>query len=184
MTAPVVPFSSLVKFGDMTFTGSGIPANVSTDVSPVDDEPTVDRPTMPNPAVDYQLPRLGYTPGSIKEVSAWTVTVQANDGLTTTQKTQALESAYATWYALWRGTHTHNGEAGTTGQLGYVVALDAKGEAWQAEADLLKFPLALVSGENIDIFTILLEFTLTSDWSVGGGPAVYGEGIYGESTYS
>lgn len=185
MAASKVPFSTLLSFGAMVFTGAGIPANVTTDSTTLDISPAVTRPRMPNPAIDYALPRLGYAQGDIPPyVSAWTLTVQAGDGLTTAQKTQALEGAYATWYALWLGTHTHRGQAGTTGQLGDLEVLDATGTAYRVEAELRTLPLMLVAGENVDIMTLLLEFFITEDWTIGGAPAVYGEAVYGASAYA
>ncbi|MCA1598817.1 MAG: hypothetical protein LC769_07300 [Chloroflexi bacterium] len=165
MAATKIPAKTLVSFGSMVFTGTGIPANVLTDTTAVNATPEVDRPRHNHATNPYGISLRGYSAGIIKPyTSAWTITVVATPGLSEAASFQAIETAYATWYALWLGTHTHRTVAGTTGQLGDLIVLDAFGTSYKAEAELSKFPFILKPGEVMSL-QIAADFVINEDWA-------------------
>lgn len=165
MSATKFPWGPIQSFGDMVFAGAGLPANISTSCSPPNATPEVNRPRLPSPSNRYGYNMYGYSPGPvIAYPSTWVLSLMTTGRLSQSDSWAALESAYNTWRALWRGTHTHRGVAGTTGELGDLVVVDTFGTTYTAEAELRTFPLKPQLGE---VYSMDLTFTwyVREDWA-------------------
>lgn len=156
-----LPFGNLLSFGDMIFSGAGIPDNVATDTQSIQATPTVIRPRIEHPTLPYGYPtRAGSIAPLQSYESTWIVDVEATDP---DAEFAAIEECWASWYTAWRNDHTHREIAGCSGQLGLLTCKAADGSLWTAEAEMDRFPIAPQPGETMS-FSVKLGFNLTEDW--------------------